>query len=180
MYYWDEDQAIAVNTANDVTPAGSGPGDLAVLNNTLYVLSYANADLHQVDPWDGSGQRLCDLRRLGQTWGMAGFGSVLYVGAGTAGTIYTIDPTNCNSTTVGATGFSDLRGLAFADGVLYGVRTANGWPIYRIDTGDGTATLVADLGHQRVLRMAWPPTDTGCMYPGGVPHRHCTLYLSVI
>ena len=60
--------------------------------------------------------------------------------------IFTLDEDSCAVGPVGNTGFADMRGLTSIDGELYGTRSVATWPVYRISTADGSATLVGNFG----------------------------------
>jgi hypothetical protein len=84
--------------------------------------------------------------------------------SGPSSELYSINPTNGNTTAIGSTGIDGLKGLVLSSGgILYATDFANG-NIYTIDTSTGAATLLG--------------ANSGFASAGGLGFANGTLYLT--
>jgi len=113
-------------------------------DGTLYGSSYKNTNLYTIDTLSGA----ASIEGAGSftSSGDLSFNAVgdLFLAADTGDdTLVNVDPSTGSTTDIGLTGVNDLFGLAFVDGVMYGVSAAR--DLYTIDTSTGAATSIGPI-----------------------------------
>jgi Repeat of unknown function (DUF6923) len=147
---FDDLYSIDVNT-NTFTKVGSlaayGMNALTFNNSgtTLYGANFTNNNFYSIDTTSGSATSL----------GAGGYASAGDLAFNSAGDLFFAADTGSNDTlasvntgtwsssAIGLTGINDAYGLAFVDGVMYGVSAAKG--MYTINTSTGVATHIVNI-----------------------------------
>ncbi len=113
-------------------------------DGTLYGSSYKNTNLYTIDTLSGA----ASIVGAGSftSSGDLSFNAAgdMFLAADTGNdTLVDVDPLTGITTTIGSTGINDAYGLAFVDGVMYGVSVAR--VLYTIDTSTGVATSIGTI-----------------------------------
>lgn len=139
-------------------------------NQTLYAAEVdGGQNLHVIDPTTGVSLSTVAYAPGGALAGMEFVGATLYATfhAGPASDLVTVNTATGSLTTIGATGFGPISGLAYDEtaGVMYGV-TAGGAPaqLVTINLATGVATVVGPTGLDRVGSIEFGPD--GNLYGG--------------
>ncbi len=134
------------NTFTNVGNLGAyGMNALTFNSGTLYGANFTNNNTYSIDTTSGIATVLGSGSYVSA--GDLAFNSSgdLFLAADTASndTFASVNTSTWASTAIGQTGIDNAYGLAFVDGVMYGVSAAN--DIYTIDTSTGVATLISSI-----------------------------------
>lgn len=170
--YFSVDIATGAGTSIGVMPAGLATElEYDLLTDTLWADEVNGLpNLHMIDPATG-GSLGSVAHPAGGLTGMEFVGSTLYgtfiAGPGFPSDLVTVDTGTGTLTTIGATGFGPVSGLAYdtASGIMYGI-TAGGAPasLITIDLGTGAGTTVGATGLDFVGSIEFGPD--GNLYGG--------------
>jgi hypothetical protein len=125
------------------------------VTGTIYAAG-ANGCFIRIDPLTGAGTKIGSLGTVEQGKITSGgdlvfdprsarlYASVHWGHHGTNDYLATIDPLNGATTIIGTIGFEQVHGLAFKDGILYGV--TDNQEFLRLDLLTGMGTKISDTG----------------------------------
>lgn len=137
---------VATGTASRVGSTGLALNGLAI-DPSGRLIGLGGQQVYEVNPTTGAASAIPGIQLPCASSGDAAFANGLYASvkcnSGSGDSLVKVDLASKQVSTVGSTGFADVYGLSFRDGVLYGATL--GGQLIRIDTGTGSGVLVRTL-----------------------------------